>query len=123
MTNQTTEKNLSVEELEEKAKKDAAELRQREIELIKVWGITYRLPDPFLQRDMQKYQTRLNKLGKGKETATSVYKGLIIKVALELGWVSGKKLEDVEGMLVGEVTLLSNIIFQDIIEAGRIPNE
>ncbi len=117
------DKDLSPDELAEKALKDAKELREREMKLIAKWGVIYKFPDPFLQRDSTKYQTRMKKLGNKGDTGVAVYKGLIIRTAVELGWLSGDKVDDVSIMTPGEVTLVSNLIWLDILEASQVPNE
>lgn len=117
------EKELSPEEHVKKALKEAAEVREKQMEIISNWGVTYKFPDPFLQRDSTKYQTRLKKLGNKIDTAVAVYKGLIVRAALELEWLSGEKVEDISTMTPGEVTLLSNLIWLDILEASQVPNE
>lgn len=97
--------------------------KEHELELLSNWGIEYTFPDPFLQRDLQKYQTRLTKLGSTTETAVSVYKGLLLKVAVELGWMKGTLLNDIGALTPGQVTLISNLIFEDVVKASQIPNE
>ncbi len=108
---------------QEKAEQLEADLREKEMGMIEDWGILYVFPDPFLQRDLQKYQTRLTKLGSTNETAVSVYKGLLLKVALELGWIKGEILNDIGALTPGQVTLISNLVFSDVVEASQIPNE
>lgn len=119
----TDEQELSPEELKEKRKREAEELKEKEMGMLEKWGIEYNFPDPFLQRDLQKYQTRLTKLGSTNETAVSVYKGLLLKVAVELGWMKGKVLNDIGALTPGQVTLISNLVFEDVVEASQIPNE
>lgn len=121
-----SDKELTPEELEQervKAIEIAEQHRLNDIELIKNWGITYEFPEPFLQRDLQKYQTRLRKLGNKGDTAVSVYKGLVVRVGIELGWLKGDILTDIGGMTVGQITVLSGLVFNDIVLASQIPNE
>lgn len=117
------EQELSPEELEEKARQEAKEKKDKDLEMVKSWGIVYEFPEPFLQRDLQKYQTRLAKLGSTGEKAISVYKGLLIRVAIELDWLSGNTLNDIGSLTPGQVTVISNLVFDDVVEASQIPNE
>lgn len=106
---------------EEKARKDAEKQRETDILRLEKWGFTYEFPEPFLQGDMAKYQTRLKKLGAKGEVAVSVYRGLILRVASDLDWLSGIK--DIDKLVPGQVVFISGIIFDDILMANEIPNE
>lgn len=117
-------KDLSPEEIREELLRTAADLREREIKMLKKWKLEYTFPDPFLQRDLQKYQTRIKKLGAtGDDIPVSVFKGVLVTVALELGWLKGMTEDAISGMLPGEITVISNLIHLDVLEGSRVPNE
>lgn len=107
---------------EEDAIEEANKQQKKEIKLLESWGLSYNFPDPFLQKDLAKYQTRLRKLGSSNEMAISVYKGKLLQVAFDLKWLEGKPIESIGEMTPGQVSLISGVIFYSITEASRIPN-
>lgn len=114
------EKNeLTEEEQEQKWEESRAE----DMEKLVKWKINYQFPEPFLQKDLQKFQTRIKVLRGDRDIANSVYNGIIIRVAIELGWVTNMTDDDIGMLHPGKVTLLSSRIFGDVVRAQLIPNE
>lgn len=97
--------------------------RNDRVNTVESWGFEYNFPDPFLQRDLNKYQGRLRKLGGGKDIAISIYRGVMLKVSIEMGWLSGKDTQDIGGMHPGKVEFISDLIFRDVAKASEVPNE
>lgn len=95
--------------------------REAEVALLESWGYEYNFPEVFTQRDFEKYQTLLRKKrGPDENVALSVYRGLVVQVAIEMGWVSGIK--DTGDEHPARISHLSGVIHADVLEATTLPN-
>lgn len=119
MSDETKKEELT----EEEQQQQWDEQRSEDMEKLEKWKINYQFPEPFLQKDLQKFQTRIRVLRGKNEVATAVYNGIIIRVAIELGWVINVSDDDILVMHPGKVSFLSSRIFGDVVRAQLIPNE
>jgi hypothetical protein len=90
---------------------------------IQKYGIAIELPEPFLQKHLEQYQSEIAKLvGKG-DIANSVYRGDILKAAIRCGWVKGISEVEVSDKHPGIIRWASSEIHFLVVEAQTPPPE
>lgn len=76
-----------------------------------------RIPEPFLQKHLVAFQKAFQGMRKDEDVVLSVYRGFVIKAAMEAGWMDEA---DVEEMEASEVVNLSAEIQEKIAEATTV---
>jgi len=66
-----------------------------------------KLPDPFLQKHYEEFNLKLRKMTNDPDIPLAVYRGDIVRVAAECGWLEGITKKDVSEMVAVEVGKIS----------------
>jgi len=77
-----------------------------------------RIPEPFLQEDLEEFQIAINDYSVGMDTPLAVYRGCVVKAAMSCGWLDEA---DVGKMTPAEVVELSSEIQKKVREATAVP--
>lgn len=86
------------------------------------YGITFHFPEPFLQKHLEAWQTALLQLDQ-KSVSNAVYRGDLLKVTLQQGWVQGITAEQIPETHPGIIEWASVQIHFFISAARKPPPE
>jgi len=81
-----------------------------------------KIPDPFLQKHLEEFQINLQDYSANIDTPLAVYRGCVVKAAIQSGWIDAD-VNDVSEMLPGEVVDISERIHKAVTEAQEIPKK
>ena len=91
--------------------------------MIEKYGVTIKMPEPFLQEDLETYQTALQAAGEVREMPVAVFEGAVVRTAIGLGWMTGILPGEVGKQAPWRVEWAASQVIQEVNKARELPPE
>lgn len=75
-----------------------------------------KIPDPFLQKHLEEFQIAMQEYGNDLDSPLAVYRGSVVKAAIQCGWIKEMEIADVGEMTPADVIDISEDI-ADVVSA------
>ena len=80
-----------------------------------------KIPEPFLQKDYEKFNMQLQKISGDKEVPIARYRGDMVRAAAKIGWIEGVKESEIGDMEAKDVYRIAQEITKLFVDLVEVP--